>query len=312
MDPLAPLHRFDDLQQRHPALAFPLAVVRKYGNDQAGLLVAVISYRAFLSVFPLLLVFTTVLGYVLHGDAQAQRSVLHSALGQFPIIGQEIKVRALTGNGLGLAVGIAGSLWGGLGVTLAAQTAMDTVWAVPFKRRPDFLFSRLRGLAMLAALGALNVVSSGVSGVVSGGLGGAGLRVAGIATSLVLNLLLFLAAFRLLTSKSVATRDLLPGVLIAALLWEILQAVGGYYVGHVVRGATPTYGTFALIIGLVAWIHLGAQATLYAAEANVVRRRHLWPRSLFGIDRPEDERTLRGLAKIEERDERETVEATFD
>lgn len=276
------------------------------------MLVAVISYRAFLSVFPLLLVFTTVLGYALHGDAAAQRSVLHSALGQFPIIGQQIRVRSLTGNGLGLAVGIAGSVWGGLGVTLAAQTAMDTVWAVPFKRRPDFLFSRLRGLAMLAALGALNVISSGVSGLVSGGLGGAGLRVAGIATSLLLNLLLFLAAFRLLTSKSVATRDLLPGVLIAAVLWEILQAVGGYYVGHVVRGATPAYGTFALIIGLVAWIHLGAQATLYAAEANVVRLRHLWPRSLFGVDRPEDEKTLRGLAKIEERDERETVEATFD
>jgi uncharacterized BrkB/YihY/UPF0761 family membrane protein len=116
----------------------------------------------------------------------------------------------------------------------------------------------------------------------------------------------------MMTAAAVATRDLWLGVLVAGVLWEILQVVGGYYVGHVVKNSTDTYGTFAFVIALLVWLHLGAQLTLYAAEVNVVVKRRLWPRSLLGgPTEPADKRTLTALAKVEERHPEEQVDVEF-
>ncbi|HEY5317558.1 MAG TPA: YihY/virulence factor BrkB family protein [Solirubrobacteraceae bacterium] len=310
----ARLEAFDRYQQGHRWLAVPFAVIRKFSNDQAGSLAALIAYYGFFSLFPLLLVFVTVLGYVLHGDPSAQKSIKSGVLGQFPIIGTDIQghIQALHGKASTLLVGIAGSLWGGLGVTNATQNAFNRVWAVPLKERPNFIQSRVRGLGVLVLLGVLFMVSSLASGLVTGGLGGPLALVGGIAVSLLLNVLLFLAAFRLLTSAQVETRCLMQGVLVASVLWEILQIVGGIYVGHVLRHADATYGVFGIVIGLLSWLYLGAQATLYAAEINVVHARRLWPRSLLH-DPPTigDEETLTALAKVEERIEGEHIDVSF-
>jgi len=312
VDALGPLRRFDRYQQAHAWLAIPMAVLRKFGDDQAGSLAALVAYYAFISLFPLLLVLTTTLGFVLQGDPAAQRSVEHSVLGQFPVIGDQIKVHALAGHATALAIGLVTSLLGGLGVTGAAQNAFDRVWAVPFKSRPSFLGSRLRGLALLGCLGAVFVVASAGSGLVTG-LGGPVLKIATIALSLLVNFALFLAAFRFMTAATVATRCLWIGVAFAALFWEILQLIGGIYINHVYRHASNTYSQFALVIALIVWLHLGAQVTLYAAEINVVLARRLWPRSLSGQpDAQADEDALRALAKVEERYEREQVDVHFD
>ena len=66
-----------------------------------------------------------------------------------------------------------------------------------------------------------------------------------------------------------------------------------------------------MVIGLLAWLHLGAQLTLYSAELNVVLARELWPRSLFGPPVPADEETLTALAKVEERSDREQIDVEF-
>jgi uncharacterized BrkB/YihY/UPF0761 family membrane protein len=204
------------------------------------------------------------------------------------------------------------SLWAGFGVIQAAQNAFDRVWAVPFKERPDFLRRRLRGLLLLVVLGTIFVVSTVLSGLVSAGLGSIGIKVGGIGISLLLNFALFTASFRLLTSAAVPTSSLWLGALIGGLLWEVLQAGGGAYVDHVVRNASSTYGVFATVIGLLAWLHFGAQATLYAAEINVVVLRRLWPRNLFGPPtEPADEATLRALAEVEERSDHERVQVEF-
>jgi len=110
----------------------------------------------------------------------------------------------------------------------------------------------------------------------------------------------------------VPTRCLTRGVIVAAILWQILQLAGGFYVNHVIRNATATYGLFATVIGLLAWLHLGAQATLYAAEINVVVVRKLWPRSLLGPpEAPADQEALAALAKVEERHDEEQVDVRF-
>jgi membrane protein len=312
VDLLRPIRAFDRGQQRHRWLALPVAVIKKFADDQGGSLAALVAYYAFFSLFPLLLLMVTILGFVLHGNPGIEHSVEKSVLGQFPVIGPQIQVHALTGHTIALVVGLAGSIWGGLGVTQATQNAFHRVWAVPFKDRPDFLQSRLRGLALLIVLGTLFLVSSIASGLVTGGLGGPLLKVAGIALSLLLNFALFFFAFRLMTSDEIGTRCLLIGVVVAAIIWELLQVVGGYYIGHVYRRASSEYSQFALVIALLIWLHVGAQVTVYAAEINVVVTRRLWPRSLFGDpERPADEKTLHDLAKVEERSHRETVDVNF-
>jgi membrane protein len=312
MDVLRPVRAFDKVQQRRRWLAIPTAVLRKFGDDQAGSLAALVAYYAFFSLFPLLLVFTTILGFVLQGDSAAQKSIEHSALGQLPVIGKEIRVHALSGHALALVLGLLTSLLGGLGVTQAAQNAFNRVWAVPYKDRPSFLKSRLRGLAVLGALGSLFILATVLSGLVTG-LGGPFVKVAGIALSLAVNFGLYLGAFRLLTTATIPTRCLLVGVAFAAVVWEILQIVGGIYINHVYRHADATYSQFALVIALLVWLHLGAQLTLYAAEINTVVTRRLWPRSLFGPPAaPADRRTLTALAKVEERHDEEQIDVHFE
>jgi YihY family inner membrane protein len=306
------LARFDRFQQRHAPLALLFAVLRKFSDDGAGNQAALIAYYGFFSLFPLLLVFTTILGFVLAGHSGAEAAVRHSALSQIPIIGSEIKAKSLTGSGFALAVGTVTALLSGLGVTMATENTFNTVYAVPRKGRPNFLQSRLRSLKLLLVFGILQLISTGAAGVVSGGLGGALLTVAGIAVSLLVNVAMFFAVFRFMTAASVATRELWPGIAIASLAWEALQAVGGLYVGHVLKGAAQTYGDFATVIGLLVWLYLGARVVVYAAEINVVLTRRLWPRSLFG-DPPlaADRKARAALAETEERDGTESVEVTF-
>jgi membrane protein len=313
MDLLGPLHRFDDYQQRRKGLAVPVAVIKKFGDDQGGNLAALVAYFAFFSLFPLLLVFTTILGFVLRNNAKLQTSVESSVLHQLPIIGTQIQLHSLKGSVIALIIGLVTSLLAGLGVTSAAQNAMDRVWAIPFKERPNFWQSRLRGLGLLTFLGLLFIISTAASGIVSGGFGGVGDLILGYVIALLVNFALFFAAFRLMTVSVIPHRDLRIGVIVAGVLWTILQALGGFFIGHVLNKQSDAGKTFGLVIALLVWLHLGAQVLIYSAEINVVVTRRLWPRSLFGPpESPADKRTLRALAKVEERSDRQHVDVEFD
>jgi len=280
MELKAKLRGLDSFQQRHAALAFPAAVAKKFGDDKGGNLASLIAYRAFFSLFPLLLLMTTVLGYVLADDPSLRSSIVDSTLAQFPVIGEQLKVSSLQGSGVALAVGIAGSLWAGLGVILASEEAMDQVWAVPRARRAGLLASRLRALGLLAVLGGATIGSTVASGLVGGGSAWLG-PVGGLTLSVAINLAVFVAVFHLLSAAEQPLRASVPGALVAAVCWTALQLLGGWLVSHEIRNATPVYGTFALVIGLLAWIHLGAMLTVFSAELNVVRAQRLWPRALL-------------------------------
>jgi len=282
--------RVDRLQERRPWIAFPYAVMKKFGDDDAGNLAALIAYYGFFSLFPLLLVFTAALGVLVRGNAALQDRLLHSALAGFPVIGTQIErnIGSLNaGSGLALLIGIAGTLWSGLAVVKATERALDAVWNVPRPARPNLVFSTLRSLLMLGVLGLIILVSTGVSGVASGS-GTAWRAAAGVVVSLGMNFALFLLAFRVLTAADVSWSDVRPGAALAAGVWTALEATGGFIVGHQVKSANEVYGVFAIVIGLLAWLYLGAQVTLIAAEVNVVKKRKLWPRSLVEVASPPD------------------------
>lgn len=307
------LHQLDSYQQRTPRVRFIAAVLKKFGDDQAGQLAALIAYYGFVSLFPLLLVLVTILGFVLQGDPSEQHKILNGALGQFPIIRDQLKLESLTGSGVGLAIGVVGSLLAGMGITGATQNAFNRIWDVPFKSRPNFLYARLRGIGMLAILGTLSIFSTTAAGFVGTSSHSAVDVVAGIVVAFVLNLALFMTAFKLLTAVDASWRELLPGVIVAAVFWQLLQHLGGYYVDHELKKTGALYGVFALVLGLLAWLYLGAQLTIFAAEINVVRVRRLWPRSFFSEPLLEaDRRALTASAQMEERVQQETVDVTFD
>jgi membrane protein len=301
------VHTIDDFQQRHRALGFPIAVWRKFSDDQAGNLAGLVAYYAFLSTFPLLLVLVSVLGMFLSGSPRLQQDVLNSALSEFPVIGTQLRsnIHSLGSSGLSLAVGLVLTFFGARGVASAMQNAMNQVWEVPRRERPGFPFSWLRSFALIAVIGTgviVTTVLSGASSWTGHTFLGAWGRVLVIVVSLVLNIALFWLGLRLATSPRVTWRELRIAAILSALVWQILQYAGGYVVAHSLRHASALYGTFGLVLGLLAWFHLQAQLTLYAVEADVVRTRALWPRSLFPPPLTDkDHEALRSYIKAEER-----------
>ena len=311
------INSLDAFQQRHHAIAFPIAVWRKFSDDQAGNLAALVAYYAFLSTFPLLLVLVTVLGMVLSSNPHLQQDVLNSALSEFPVIGQQLRsnVHSLGRSGIGLVIGLVFTLIGARGVANAMQNAMNQVWEVPRRERPGFPGSWLRSFALIAIIGLGVIVTTVLSGVGSWSghtfLGAWG-KAIGIAVSLLLNIGLFWLGLRVATSAKVTWRQLRIGAILSAVVWQVLQYIGGYVVAHTLRHASATYGTFGLVLGLLAWFHLQAQLTLYAVEADVVRARKMWPRSLFPPPLTQKDReAMRSYAQVEERRPEIRIETHF-
>jgi membrane protein len=306
------LRRIDRWQQSRPRVGFVAAVFKKFSDDQGGQLAALISYYGFVSLFPLLLVMVTALGFVLQGDPHERERIINGTLGQFPVISGPLKLHSLSGSVTALAIGIVTALFAGMGIMNATQNAMNRIWQVPFTRRPNWLFTRLRGLGMLAILGTVSIVSIGAGGFVGTSVHQAWAVAAGVVVAFAANLILFMAAFKVLTAEDLDWRTLLPGVVTAAVLWQLLQHLGGYYLDHELKRTGPLYGIFALVLGLLAWLYLGGQLTILAAEVNVVKARALWPRSFFGDPLlPADKRALTASAESQERVEGQDVTVEF-
>jgi YihY family inner membrane protein len=308
------LRRIDRVQRAHPALGFPLAVARKYGDDKGGTLAALLTYSAFFALFPALLMLVTGLGFVLADHPALQARVLGSALAEFPIIGTQLQrnVQSLRGSGLGLAIGLGWALLGARGLTQAGQHAMAEIWNIPGKARPDFLTRQLRGLALLLVFVVGLVGTTVLTGLGSLGEASSVFRIGNHLLSAALNVVLFLLAFRVLTPGQVGFRQLVPGAVAAGVVWQLVLALGGYLVSHQLRRAGEVYGFFAVVLGLLSWLYIGAQVSVYAAELNVVRARRLWPRSLVQAPLTDtDRRALVDLAKQEERHPEQSVEVTF-
>ena len=279
------VRRIDRFQQRHTVPSFVFGVVKKFGDDAAGALVALIAYYGFLSLFPLLLVLTTLLGLFFAHDTAMQHRIIHSAVGQFPIVGDQLAgpngVRSLhAGSVLGLVVGLLGLVWGSLGVSQAAQRAMAEVWNVPGVIRPGFLPRLGRSMEFLGILGLDVVLTTFLAGKVTFGHGPLWSQLLFGTIGLLISILLYVLGFRVLTPKSIKTSHLVPGAILAGVGWTILQYAGTLLVSHALRHASQVYGYFASVLGLISFIYLAAEITMYAAEVNVVRMRHLYPRSM--------------------------------
>jgi len=304
----------DRLQQRSRVAAFLFAVVKKYGDDRGSSLAVMLTYYGFLSIFPLLLVLTTILGFV--GNERLSDNVIGTTLSQFPVFGEQLGKDAahpLSGNGVGLVLGLLVLLYGALGFAQAAQHTMAQVWNIPGVKRPGYFPRLARSLLFFTTLGLGMAAGATISAVVTGHGHGMAIRVGAFVANVLLNVVLFAVSFRILTPKSVATRALLPGAVFAAVGYSALLAVGTALIQRQLRHSEALYGQFAFVLGLIAWLYLVAQLTVYAAELDVVRARRLWPRSILQPPLTDaDQRVLRDLAQQEERRPEQRVEVEFD
>jgi membrane protein len=320
-DGTTPVGRLDRFQRRHPVSSFPLAVAYKFLDDMGVFLSALIAYYAFVSLFPLLLLLTTVLGFVLAGSPELQHDVMNSALGQLPVVGTQLENPAKIGGGtIGLIIGVLGSLYGALGVGQALQHAMNTIWAVPRNRRPNALRARGRTLVLLGTAGLALVGTTALSALSSSGAGslGVALKTVALVGSLVVNAGVLLFAFRVATVRKLSIRDVLPGAIVAAIGWQLLQSFGVVYVNHVVKKASDTNSVFALVLGLLAFLYLTALLVIVCAEINAVRVDKLYPRALltpFTDDvrlTPGDVSQYEQQAQAQQVKDFETIDVTFD
>lgn len=315
------MDRLDRLQRRHKAAGFPIAVVYKYVDDSGPFLAALITYYAFVSMFPLLLLSSTILGTVLAGNPELQEQLIDSALSQLPVVGEQLgEPQSLSGGTTAVVIGVLGALYGALGVAQALQHAMNTAWNVPRNSRPNPFLARGKSVVLLATAGVAVIgttVLSTIGAADAGSFGGV-VRTLVLVASVLINAVIFTFAFRLATSRKVSVRDVLPGALIAAVLWQLLQTFGVTYVSRVMESASAVNGVFALVLGLLAFLYLAAVFAVLCVEINVVRVDKLYPRALLtpftdAVElTPGDRRSYIGKAKAERHKGFETVHVTFD
>jgi YihY family inner membrane protein len=306
--------KLDGLQQRYTPSAFVFGVVKKFTDDNGGVLVANLTYVAFISVFPLLLVLVTILSLAAASNPSFKQAVLNAVARQVPLIGQQ-----LTGNVqelkrtsvIGLIAGSAGLAWGSTRLAQAGQFTMAQVWNLPGPSRPGY-FQRLgRAFAFLGLLGGAVVVTTLLASRSTYGHHTLPFVVLAEAVAMVVNAGMYLGAFRILTPKGIPARALVPGALTAGIVWTVLQVIGVYLVHHYLH-SNSAYGVFGTVLGLVAWLYIAAQVTVYSAEINVVLARRLWPRSFVQPPLTEADRASLALQALQnQRREEQQVNVTF-
>lgn len=308
--------RVDAFQQGHKPLAVIFAVMKKFGDDNAGVLVSTLTLSAFGTLFPLLLLLVTILGLVLNSHSGLRTDVLHSTLSHFPIIGNDLasNIKALHRDSpIGLTVGILGLVWGSLGLAQNGIFTMEQVWNVPGPDRPNYIKRLGRSVSFLAVLGLGLIVSTVLAAGVPTVKGSIVLAIVGAVLSVLVNFAEYLFAFRVLTPHNISLRCLLPGAALAGVGWTILQAFGGYVVGRYLKNDNAVYGLFGIVLGLLAWVYLIVELTVYSAELNVVLFRHLWPRGLVQPPLTEaDRRSMAAQAEENRRRPEQKVVVSFE
>ncbi|MGH2686886.1 MAG: YhjD/YihY/BrkB family envelope integrity protein [Actinomycetota bacterium] len=261
--------------RERPVVRRAVRLNERYGEDAGGYLAASIAYYAFLSLFPLVLLALSVVGFVLASNPSARNEVREAVAGSVPgvraVVGRNLMALERSRAGAGL-LGLAGLLWTGTGVVGAGRNALRRV----LRSGPPAggILDKVRLVGLTAGLGVVALVATGLAGL-AGGLeaeGPIGLLLRGVSAtlSLALDVGLFALAYRALSSRGMTWRQILPGAVFAAVGWTLLKIFGTWYATWTVEGSESVYGTFAATIGVLVILYLAARLFVYGAELNAV------------------------------------------
>lgn len=278
------IRRLDELQQRHPVLGFPFAVVKKFGDDNGGYQAALLTYYGFLSLFPLLLVLTTVLQLWFSGNAQLRAEVSQNISAYFPLLGNQLQdsVQGMGQTGVGLVVGLLVTAYGARGFADALRFTLDDMWQVPLRKRSGFPKNIIQSLSMMLVGGAGFLATVATSSITSGFGHAVWVKILFNVLSAGILMVALVLVFRIATSRRYSVRSMAVGAGLAAVTIQALITFGGVLVASQLKSMHPLYGTFAVVLGLLFWMYLLARVLVYSAQIDTVRFYKLWPRSLSG------------------------------
>lgn len=276
------IRNLDRFQQNHRSTAFAYAVIKKYGEDNIGTQAALLTYYGFLSLFPLLMVLTTVTKNVIGNNPHLQDKVIAGLTDYFPLLGDQLasQIHGLRGSGLALIIGVLFTLYGARGVAEAFRKCVQHVWQVPESKQDGFPKSLLKNIALLVVGGAGFVAASVLAGLTSAAGHDPVFRVLSILLNVLILFLLFDFLINFSLPRHLPLKQIKPGAIVAAVGLVVLQLAGGYILARELRNLDALYSYFAIALGLLFWLYLQAQIICYAMEISYVSSRKLWPRSI--------------------------------
>jgi YihY family inner membrane protein len=308
------IRSIDEFQRKNLVFGFIYALVKKYGTDNASYLAALITYYGILSLFPLLIVFTTVSQLLLKNDAALRLKLSTSVSHYLPIIGTQLQhnIHSSSKTGLALIIGLLITLYGARGGASAVQYAMSSIWYVPQTKQPAFAKNILRSFGIIFAGGIGLMAATIISGYTTFLGHTIVTKVLALLISCIILWVTFICIIQLAIPIHKKIKQIMLGAAIAAIGLQILQTVGSALLAHELKSFNSTYGTFALVIGLMFWIYLQAEVILYAANVDVIRAYHLFPRSLQNPLTIADKRAYRRAARAQSRHKSEQLDIHFD
>lgn len=277
------IHGFNKFQQRRRLLGFVVAVIKKYGEDEAGYKAALLTYYGFLSLFPLLLVLTTLTDNIVGSHSQFGDTITRGITSYFPLLGSQLSshVHGLHSSGPALVAGILFTLYGTRGIADVFRNGVQKVWLIPRSQWVGFPKSILKSLGLIIIGGTGFLAASIISGFAASAGQGLGFRLLSLAINLFILFWLFVFLLNFSLPRHVTARETLAGAATASIGLVILQILGTYLLAREIKGLDALYSYFAIALGLLFWIYLQAQLMYYAIEISVVSSQKLYPRSLF-------------------------------
>jgi YihY family inner membrane protein len=278
------IKRLDDFQRKRRLPAFIFAVIKKYDEDDAGRQAALLTYYAFLSLFPLLLILTTLTENISTSHPELQADIVKGATNYFPVLGTQLAahVNSLQKSGFALLIGILFTLYGAHGVADAFQRGVQHLWKIPHSQRNGFPKSTLKSISIIVVAGVGFVVAS-VSVALAAAAGhGWTFRLLSILINLAIWSGLFVLLLNISLPRHIPFKETRAAALTAAIGLVILQILGGYLLARELKRLDALYSYFALSLGLLFWIYLQVQVLFYSLEIVAVRSHKLWPRGLTG------------------------------
>jgi membrane protein len=263
---------------------------QRFNADQCTQHAAAISYYALFSIVPLAIFFFSIIGFVLTDD-ERRADVVDRIVDALPLSNTdgrdavEDTIDSIsTARGPIAAIGLATTLWTASAMFGAIRRSLDIIWRVE-EHRPYFR-GKLIDLAQVGFVAAFLLASIIATGVLrwarevsSDHLGWLAERhvlweIPAIALPALLTLVTFTLLYRFVPAKNPDWRDVLPGALIATLLFEVLKNLFAIYVANF-NHYNVVYGSLGGVVLFLLNVWLASNILLIGAEiAHTSQRYH--------------------------------------
>lgn len=252
-----------------PVIGWLLRVQQRFGEIRGTALANGIALQGFLSLFPLLILAVSVVGFAAQGDPSFADDVIDAlGLDDDSQLAEDLRQAidtAKDSRGTTGAIGLASLLWTGLGVVAALQRAVDSSWqtvAEGFKDKARAVLVVLGAALVFGTSLALSTLINVLPGVFAP---------LSIAAGFGVNVLLFLWLFVALGRLPLGWRARLPGALLCAVGFEVLKLIGTVYVPRLVANSSALYGSLGAVVAILLWLAFFGRLLVYGSVVNVIR-----------------------------------------